>query len=58
MRCKMCDNVHSNEESVKKDPRTGDFLDTCSTCMGKVYQSNAEFEFERFFNLDDIKKDL
>jgi len=54
----MCDNVLSNEESVKKDPRTGDFLDTCSTCMGKVYQSNAEFEFERFFNLDDIKKDL
>jgi len=32
MRCKICDQLLNEWESVRKDPMTGEYLDTCGYC--------------------------
>lgn len=39
MRCKVCDKPLSNSESVQRDRRTGEYFDTCSTCLGVTFKS-------------------
>lgn len=33
MRCKICDQLLNEWESVRKDPETGEYLDTCGYCV-------------------------
>ena len=56
MRCKVCDKRLTKEESVKKDHKGNGFLDTCSTCMGEIYYSNSQLEFDLW--VDKAKEDL
>ena len=39
MRCKICDQLLNEWESVHKDPETGEYTDTCGYCraMSKSY---------------------
>ena len=32
MRCKICDQLLNEWESVRKDPETNEYLDTCGYC--------------------------
>lgn len=33
MRCRICDQLLNEWESVRKDPERGEYLDTCSHCV-------------------------
>ena len=33
MKCKCCDQLLNDYESVRKDPESGEYLDTCSYCV-------------------------
>ena len=37
MRCVDCNANLTDEESVRKDDRTGDYLDLCSSCLSNFY---------------------
>jgi len=44
MRCKICDSVLNDYELTRKDPKSGEFLDTCSECVRVVRDALADFE--------------
>jgi len=33
MKCRCCDQLLNDYESVRKDPESGEYLDTCSYCV-------------------------
>ena len=41
MRCKACDTLLSDWESIKKDPQ-GRYLDLCSSCEGPSHKAVLE----------------
>jgi hypothetical protein len=61
MRCKVCNNILTDTESVAKDEH-GDFLDTCEACLfedGDPWLEGPEddwLEPDNFSNLDDLTK--
>lgn len=44
MRCKMCDTVLNDYELTRKDPKTGEFLDSCSECLRVVREALQDFD--------------
>ena len=37
MRCQDCNANLTDEESVRKDERTGDYMDLCNNCLSNFY---------------------
>ena len=44
MRCVICDTNLNDYELTRKDPQTGDYLDTCSECVRTVKEALQDFE--------------
>jgi len=52
MRCKICDVILSDYEVTRKDPATGDYLDTCGECLKEIRLSLQEFDGEIPYKYD------
>ena len=52
MRCKICDVVLSDYEVTRKDPTTGEYLDTCGECLSQIRLSLQEFDGEIPYKYD------
>ena len=52
MRCKICDVMLSDYEVTRKDPTSGEYLDTCGECLRHVRESLQEFEGEIPYRYD------
>lgn len=51
MRCYACNELLTDEESVKRDPLNPDqFLDLCSVCCTESHAAVAEVVVEDFLN--------
>lgn len=44
MRCRACDCELNDYEVRRKDPETGEFLDTCSGCLVEIRRATKELE--------------
>lgn len=44
MRCKICDSILNDYETTRKDPTSGEYLDTCSYCIGEIRSALQDFE--------------
>jgi len=44
MRCKICDSVLNDYELTRKDPKSGEFLDTCSECVRVIRECLEDFD--------------
>lgn len=44
MRCKVCNNVLNDYELTRKDPKSGEFLDTCGECIRSIREALQDFE--------------
>ena len=56
MKCQDCDCFLTDEESVRKDERTGEYLDLCSECLSNLYKDlNDDLPFDI---LDDLPPQL
>ena len=47
MRCKICNELLNTSESVAKDRRTDEYLDTCNKCNSDIFATLSEFEFQK-----------
>lgn len=52
MRCKICNVILSDYESTRKDPTTGEYLDTCGECLREIRESLQEFDGEIPYRYD------
>lgn len=52
MRCKICDVILSDYEVTRKDPNTGEYLDTCGECLKEIRLSLQEFDGEIPYKYD------
>lgn len=55
MRCKICDQLLNEWESVRKDPETGEYTDTCSHCIAMSKPYNIDQMEEEDGILDDFE---
>ena len=57
MRCKCCDQLLNDWESVRKDPETKEYLDTCTYCVKQSRNLDSDIakseEEEIIINLID-----
>lgn len=44
MRCIICNDNLNDYELTRKDPQTGEYLDTCSNCTKSVREALQDFE--------------
>lgn len=44
MRCKICNSLLTEYEISRKDPSTGEFLDTCGDCIGSIREALQDFD--------------
>ena len=52
MRCKICDAILSDYETTRKDPNTGEYLDTCGECLSIVREALQDFDGEIPYKYD------
>lgn len=52
MRCQVCDEILKDWEEVKKDPDTGEYLDTCNQCLSAIGKAVNELENEDVYYHD------
>lgn len=52
MRCKMCDALLSDYEATRKDPTSGEYLDTCGECLRSVREALQDFDGEIPYKYD------
>jgi hypothetical protein len=52
MRCKICDVILSDYEVTRKDPTTGEYLDTCGECLSHIRLALQEFDGEIPYKYD------
>ena len=52
MRCKICDVILSDYEVTRKDPTTGEYLDTCGECLRAVREALQDFDGEIPYRYD------
>ena len=52
MRCKICDVILSDYEVTRKDPTTGEYLDTCGDCLRSVREALQDFDREIPYRYD------
>ena len=52
MRCKIWDVILSDYEVTRKDPNTGEYLDTCGECLREIRLSLQEFDGEIPYKYD------
>ena len=52
MRCKICDAILSDYETTRKDPVSGEYLDTCGECLPVVREALQEFDGEIPYKYD------
>ena len=44
MRCQVCDSVLNDYETTRKDPISGEYLDTCSDCLRSIREALQDFD--------------
>ena len=44
MRCKACDTLLSDAESVLKDKKTGEYYDLCGNCLQASFEALEDLE--------------
>ena len=57
MKCKICDQLLTDFESVKKDPETKEYLDTCSYCISMSKPNVVDYVEEENKVIESIAKD-
>jgi len=60
MRCRCCDQLLNEWESVRKDPETGEYLDTCSYCISMSKPDVVDFveTEEKYLETVDLPKEM
>ena len=48
----MCDALLSDYEATRKDPNSGEYLDTCGDCLRAVREALQEFDGEIPYKYD------
>lgn len=56
MRCQDCNTNLTDEESVKKDAKTGQYLDICNKCLSNFYKDIDDLYMDST-NGDDLYMD-
>lgn len=54
MRCQDCNENLTDEESTRKDERTGQYLDLCNTCLSNLYKDLDEYNSYTSTNSDNL----
>lgn len=57
MRCKICDQLLNEWESVRKDPATKEYLDTCSYCHSMSKPNVVDYVEEENKYIETVAKD-
>lgn len=57
MRCKICDQLLNDYESVRKDPETKEYLDTCTYCQAMSKPNVVDYVEDENKYVKSIAKD-
>ena len=57
MKCKICDQLLTDYESVRKDTETKEYLDTCSYCLAMSKPNIVDFVEDEKKVVQSVVKD-